>query len=216
MLTVFILLGGQSRRMGQPKQLVSLGSEPAWLRMVQLVRSLRHVDSRIVLVGKQAPDHLPADVTFLPDILDAQNPLIGIATALAWTQSDWNLILAVDYPLLIPAVIEALEAARASNDDVCIPSEGDTWHPLVGFYHRRVAKVVEQAAQNPSGRVRDFLQGLRVRVVSLDTLLPEKSFHEALLNMNCPEDLRKVQRLVSQDDQQRPCSKYNDIRLHNM
>ena len=83
-LNGFILAGGQSTRMGRDKALLDWHGTPLLTYMVNL---LRDATDQVQVVGR---DHLP-------DHLPGRGPLSGIATALAASSTETNLILAVDY-----------------------------------------------------------------------------------------------------------------------
>src|SRR5712691_2702186 len=83
----FVLAGGKSTRMRRDKALLDWHGRPLLLHMVDLLRS---ATDDVQVVGRDR----------LPDRLPGRGPLSGIATALAITSSDANLMLAVDLPLL--------------------------------------------------------------------------------------------------------------------
>src|SRR5438309_8049390 len=99
-VSAFILCGGTSSRMGQPKGLLTFGRQPLILRIAGLVEPLV---STVTIVG--SPEcygdlglHVTEDANFgIPDEKGkTAGPLSGIASALISTRTDWNLILACD------------------------------------------------------------------------------------------------------------------------
>src|SRR5215207_2671871 len=85
----FILAGGQSRRMGTDKATLKWGETSLLDHMLQLLST---VADRVSVVGRGN----------FPDAIAGKGPLGGILTALQTTDSDFNLFLAVDLPLLTP------------------------------------------------------------------------------------------------------------------
>ena len=83
----FILAGGKSTRMRRDKALLDWHGRPLLVHMIDLLQA---ATDDVQVVGRDR----------LPDRLPGRGPLSGIATALALTSSDANLILAVALPLL--------------------------------------------------------------------------------------------------------------------
>src|SRR2546423_5091298 len=90
--------------MGDPKPLLEIGGQPLIVRAARLLEPLV---CDVTLVGSPDPYALlgwrviedqPFSSSGRGD--KALGPLAGIATALAATQMDWNLILACDLPYL--------------------------------------------------------------------------------------------------------------------
>ena len=92
----YILCGGQSRRMGEDKALVSLHGKP----MIQYVIDVAEkIAKTVCLIGNNA-DYQDFGLPVIPDLLLDQGPMGGIYTALKYAQSDRILILSCDIPLI--------------------------------------------------------------------------------------------------------------------
>jgi molybdopterin-guanine dinucleotide biosynthesis protein A len=109
-----ILVGGRSRRMGEPKtSLVLPNGEPMGERMVRLV-SL--VCGETLLVG--GADGLTPALAELPRIDDRRpglGPVQGIAALLASERADVYLVTGCDQPLLLPSLLASLLAASGTG-----------------------------------------------------------------------------------------------------
>lgn len=93
----FILAGGESRRMGRDKAALEWGNGFLLDHMVQLLST---VAGRVRVVGREE----------LPDRIPGKGPLGGILTALEATDTEENLIVAVDLPLLTEAFLREFHA----------------------------------------------------------------------------------------------------------
>ena len=115
----------------------------------------------------------------LPTLVEeqpGQGPLGAIVAALKSSKTDWNFLLALDYPLLDLAVVQTLE--RAKGGLACLPVCGSQKHPLCGFYHRQASHILPE-----QGSVLRALQSVRVEWVEF---APDQRF----LNVNRLEDLQ--------------------------
>jgi molybdopterin-guanine dinucleotide biosynthesis protein A len=97
----YVLAGGKSSRMGRDKAFMELGGKPL---IAHAVGKLQRICGDVHVLGgnPDLADYAPV----LHDLHPACGPLSGIATALAHSQHDWNLILPVDVPFLPAAYLD--------------------------------------------------------------------------------------------------------------
>ena len=177
----WVLAGGRSTRMGRDKALLDLGSGPLAARAAGLVAQACGNATVVGDPARYANLGFPA----IPDNQPGLGPLSGIEAALAATDSDWNLIVACDMPLLNPAIFEALFAALADGGDCALPRHPDgRVEPLCAVYHRRCHYAVQTALASGIRRVTDGLKSLAVRYVQTESGDP-------FTNLNTPGDLRQ-------------------------
>jgi molybdopterin-guanine dinucleotide biosynthesis protein A len=124
-----------------------------------------------------------AELTAIPDRYPGEGPLGGILTALHYTSTDWNLIVACDMPQVSAAFLgELLARAILSPADVMLPCGPDGLpQPLCAVYHRRALAALED----------HFARGVRKVTAALATLAVERlAVAELSLfqNVNTPED----------------------------
>lgn len=158
--------------MGGGKAVVDFRGRPLWSYGYDLLSSFCH---KVVLVGECPEIALPKLVEAEP----GQGPLGGMVAALRASQTDWNFVLAVDYPLLDRAFVTELGEPRAG--DARLPVCQGQRHPLSGYYHRRAGVLLPTG-----GSVLRALEAVAVEWV-------EFSSTERFLNVNRPEDLRETE-----------------------
>ena len=105
-----VLVGGESRRMGEPKWALDYAGEPQAHRTVRLLGA---VCERVILSVRPGPRDpgLPAGPV-VEDAPGVRGPSAGILAALAAHPEAAFLVAAVDLPLLDAATLAALVAAR--------------------------------------------------------------------------------------------------------
>ena len=106
-LTIAILAGGESRRMGTDKASLEIGGMTLLERAARLALA---VNSSVIVVGRVCPNDWPLpEVLFLSDTEAGLGPVGGLATALQHAQTS-VLALACDLPLLTPEAVQWLIA----------------------------------------------------------------------------------------------------------
>jgi molybdopterin-guanine dinucleotide biosynthesis protein A len=127
--------------MGTDKALLSVGQQTLLERALHTAAAV----ARTVLIVGPHDRYAPyGDV--VEDIFPDCGPLGGIHAALCMTQTDLNLMLSVDTPLMSSDfLVWLLEQARASHELILVPEALGGLQPLAAVYHRPLRAVAEQA-----------------------------------------------------------------------
>ena len=136
-LTVFILAGGKSTRMGADKAFVTLDGRTLLARALELARSLTP-DVRIV----GDPAKFAAFAPVVEDIFRECGPLGGIHAALRASQTELNLILAVDVPFVSAALLQYLIARARNSGNATVTVARAGWRLAAAL--RRLSPRVRQ------------------------------------------------------------------------
>lgn len=191
-----VLAGGRSTRMGRPKATLEWHGSTLVRRAVGIVG--RVVDGPLVVVGARGQDlpRLPAAVELAQDAREARGPLQAIAAGLAaiGTRADGAFVCGVDAPLLHPALIGAVIAALAADEqiDVALPVAHGFAHPLAAAYRTTVARHVQVLLEQDLLGTKPLFERCRVRRLDEAALLADPAVAEhdprldSLLNLNEP------------------------------
>lgn len=169
-------------------------------RMLELAQS---VIPEVRIVGDRAKFGTFAPV--VEDIFPGCGPLGGIHAALQSSQTDLNLILAVDMPFVLPSFLEFLiERARKSDATVTIARIGEGWQPLCAVYRRVFADSAEKALQARRYKIDALFEKTRIDAVEESKLHTAGFSIELFRNLNTPGDLKRPGRgtigSISRDD----------------
>ncbi|HET7841671.1 MAG TPA: molybdenum cofactor guanylyltransferase [Terriglobia bacterium] len=192
----FVLAGGESRRMGRPKEQLVLGHETMLDRQVRVLGS---VTRSVAVVG---PSERWSGVGFrvISDQRAGLGPIGGIVTGLACTRTEYNLFVGCDMPFLTARFLEYLCAqATLSKADATIPeSQGGRLHPTCAVYRRRALQAAGASIELGDFSVRSFFPRVKCRVLHWPEIA-RAGFGPAIFeNMNTPEDYhRAVLRLTA-------------------
>jgi molybdopterin-guanine dinucleotide biosynthesis protein A len=187
-ITVQIMLGGLSTRMGKDKALVTLGGKTLLERAVErwgnygggVQLSVGAVERAVM-----APEGIPA----VADIYPERGPLGGLQAGLQACKTPILLLVAVDCPFLDPSLADRLVDAIGEADACVFTSEGRP-QPLFGLYRVSCLKPAEDMLLRGDNRMRCLLD-------QVSTLyLPEEDPHP-FRNLNTPEELAAAELLIT-------------------
>lgn len=186
--TAVILAGGDSRRMGQPKEGVRLPDGRTMIETV--IESLESVASRIVVVGKCAGfEHLGEHgIQRIDDNAPGRGPLGGIEAVLASGLDDRYLFAACDQPLLTPYLLRFL--CRDNFESAFLRTEmGEKLDPFPGIVPATWHAPIREALTAGNLRVREVLRELEPNWVTISSKLKPLT-----KGFNTPEELAKLGR----------------------
>lgn len=182
-----VLCGGQSRRMGRPKELLPFGPTTMLGRVLETVaRAMSTVD---VVAGPQTllPE-LPPNVGVIRDPVEGLGPLQGLAAGLSSLEGrfDAAFVASCDAPLLHPDVVDLI-IRNLGDAPAAVVRWEDGWHPLLGAYRTDLAG--EAQARVTAGRLRmiDFVEEIGARPVDADLFTEVDPELASLQNVNTPE-----------------------------
>jgi len=150
-ISIAILAGGQSTRMGQDKAALEVHGQAMLSSVASLARSTGAV---VCIVGRARADGWPSPlaVDFVPDALGSMGPLAGLMSALQWNQRARLLLLPCDLPLLEASALDwiAGEASTCLAPHGLAATRGAMLEPMFSVYFAPVQEHARQYAA--SGR----------------------------------------------------------------
>ncbi len=189
--TGIILAGGRSRRMGRDKAMLELGGE----RLVdRAVRIASQVFPQVVVVrGAPGLEPIPGlAVPQIPDLRPDNGALGGLHAGLHAAPTPAVVALPCDLPLMDPEFLTVL-ADQLGDADALVPRDARGWQPVVAAYHRRCLPAIEACLDVQERRVFAFYPRCDVRPLELEDQALAIEQPEIFLNVNRPQDLRRVQ-----------------------
>jgi len=193
-VTAFILAGGKSTRMGRDKAFVMLDGRSLLDRQLDLARS---VCADVRIVGDPAKFSQFAPV--VEDAFRGCGPLGGIHAALRSSETDLNLLVAVDIPFVSAQFLEFLLAkSRASESMVIVARTSDGWQPLCAVYRRGFAELAEKALRASRFRIDALFDPARTLVIGQDELRQQGFLPDLFRNLNTPEELSDARSVTGQ------------------
>src|ERR1700688_4249125 len=185
-LTAFILAGGKSTRMGADKAFVILDGQTLLARALELAHS---VTRDVHIVGD--PPNFSSFAPFLEDVFPDCGPLGGIHAALRASPTDLNLILAVDTPLVSPALLRYL-ITRSKNSPaaaVTLVRTNEGSQPLCAVYRRAFADAAEEALHAGRYKIDPLFTSAQTQVIEENELRNAGFSLGMFRNLNTQEEV---------------------------
>lgn len=185
-VTVAILAGGRSRRMGRPKAWLDVQGRPL---LTRVLASVRELSQDILLIANQPELYTAFDLPCLPDLIPDSGPLGGLYTALKAARQPWTLVVACDMPWLNPALLAALiELALSSAEEAVVPRWDERPEPLHAVYHRRCLPALTAKIKAGDLKIAGLLNELSVRYVEPAEIRRYDADGRSFTNLNTPDD----------------------------
>lgn len=179
-MTLVLLAGGASRRMGSPKALLPLGGRT--LAEWQVARLAPPFAETLVAAGPTSPLPPSLEPLRVIDSWPGAGPLAGIEAGLRAARGEWVFCVACDLPL-VPLELARRLARAAQGHEAAVPRPaGGRAHPTCAVYARRAAPRLRQALERGERR-------LTAVVADLDVVWVEDLDERLLTNLNTPADL---------------------------
>ena len=195
----FILVGGQSSRMGSDKSKLVLGRRTT---VEHIQAALRTVAPSIRVVGARDQGKL-SGLENIRDTHELWGALGGIHAALTACRAEWAAIVACDLPLISADLIARLwqlaSGTEGENFDAIVPIQPDERpQPLCGFYRRESCSAAAgQLIAEGEHKPRTLLRQVRTRWVTFKELSDLPGADNFFLNVNTPEDYQRAKEILA-------------------
>jgi len=165
-MTVLILAGGKSTRMGQDKGLMEFNGKPMVAHVIDVAKKIS--DQIILVANKEAYNQFGLPVVH--DEVFEKGPLGGIFSGLKKSDTDYNLVLSCDIPFIHQGVLEFLIESSTGND-VTVASQAGKIHPLIGIYRKTCLPVIKNHLQADKLKLMLLFEEVKTRFVEMDDFL---------------------------------------------
>jgi len=198
-VSVAILAGGRSRRMGRDKAFLPVGGRPVIERVIERIAPLS--DDLILITNEPVPYRYLGQ-RLVGDVAPGKGSLGGIYTALHAAHYDHCLVVACDMPFLNPDLLRYL-IGLVPGYDVVIPRIAEFPETLHAVYGKRCLEPIKRRLLADQLKIVGFFDEVRVRTVERDDVARFDPAFRSFLNMNTPANWEQVQRLVRGLSEQR-------------
>ena len=196
-ISIAIMAGGQSRRMGRNKAFVPLKGKLLIEHVLTRVQALE--PAQILIVANDRDAYTRFGIPVYRDVLPGKGALGGIYSALHYSTQSWVLVVACDMPFLNTALLEHLceiGLQSASSCDAVVPIYHERPQGMHAVYSRACLEPIRKNLDAGQLRIISFYDQVRVRYVRPDELSQFDPEGLSFRNINTPEDLTAAQQLV--------------------
>ena len=171
----FVLAGGKSLRLGRDKALLDWHGRTLLEHMVDLLAS---ATDHVRVVGRDP----------VPDLVPGRGPLSGILTALETSETDSNIVVAVDLPLLTKQFLKYLKSRAVINSRQIVACKIGSDFPLCMAFRRNLLPELWDRMRRGDLSVHTAVENCDAEVISELELKKEGFDLSIFKNINTQRD----------------------------
>ncbi|WP_334072233.1 MULTISPECIES: molybdenum cofactor guanylyltransferase [Paenibacillus] len=194
-ITAVILAGGQSRRMGRNKALLSVGGVPV---IEKLVKELSYVTDTVLIAGGPRETYSYLEAEIVSDTFPGAGPLAGLHAGLKAAGTTWTVFVACDMPFASREAVRWLAdrtlLAEKEGKEAVIPVIEGREQPLLAAYRRSVLPGLEETLREGRLKLTRWTEGLKADYTDGAAMASAAGIPAERIpfNMNRPEDYRQA------------------------
>lgn len=188
-MQVSILCGGKSSRMQSEKGLVLYQNKPF---IEYIIEAVLPISDNIQLITNTG-DYDYLAFRKIKDIVVDKGPLGGIYSALVHSETEMNLILSCDIPLISTEILRDLIEKYTSNFDVSIFEDTNRIHPLIGVYSKKILPVLKEAIDGNDLKMMRFISNVKCQFIPIT-----EAKRHLFKNINSVAELNELNTNLSQ------------------
>ena len=199
MLTVAILAGGNSRRMGQDKAIMPFRGEALLRRVLETLTCLAEEE---IVIGPGSQEYLSLDARIAPDLYPGRGSLGGLYTALFTASQVAVAIVACDMPFVSSELLAyQRDILFSENFDIVLPSSERGLEPLHAIYRRDTClPIVREALAAGEQRLISWFQHVKVRILTPEEIKPFNPRGVVFVNVNTPDEFRQAEKFAEENN----------------
>jgi molybdopterin-guanine dinucleotide biosynthesis protein A len=186
-ITGIVLAGGRSLRMGTDKSILGFNGKP----LVQYsIDALKPLCNKVII----SSDNFIYGFTgceVWPDELPDQAAIIGIYSCLKRSETEINIILSCDMPLMSTQMLEYL-LINSQNHMITVPLNVDSLiEPMCGIYMKSSVKTLKEFIDKGNFSLNECIMATSHRQMKVDSF-PNHFPPDIFSNINTPEDFGRI------------------------
>ena len=191
-LSIAILAGGRSSRMGTDKAFVRVLGRPL---IEEILGQTAGLGMESLIITNRPTEYAYLGVPLFGDVLPDKGPLGGLYSALHSATRPHVLCIACDMPFVVRPLLDYLISLIPEGEAIVPRLDGEA-EPFRAIYSRACLAPIRAALDAGRMRMISFFPDVRMRFVEaaeIDRFDPQ---HLSFFNVNTPEDLEQARRLA--------------------
>ncbi len=195
MLTLAIQAGGESRRMGSDKALLSFLGRPLIARTLS---RLAWIADEILVTANQPENYHFLGLTPIPDLLPGLGALGGLYTALSAASHPYVAVVACDMPFASPELfLYELSQMRDLGTDVVIPRTAEGTEPFHAIYRAEACLPhVRDAIEAGKRRADAWFEKVNIHFLPDEEMRLYDPDQLAFVNINTLDELKQAEEIA--------------------
>ena len=182
-ITGIILAGGKSSRIGSDKGFLLLNNKPF---IQHIIEAMQPLVSSIIIVSNN-PDYDIFKLKRTNDLIANAGPLAGVYTGLHYSNTENNLVLSCDIPLINTEILKKMTEQIEENVDVIQLESKDKSMPLIAMYKKHCESKIFELLEQGERRLRFAVNQFKVKTIVLN-----KEQEKFTTNINTLRNLNEI------------------------
>ena len=163
-ISVGILAGGESSRMGQDKALIRIGNE----RIIDRISGEFEDSFEVIVSAAKTGMYEELGLPVVYDEHKGIGPIEGIRQVLNAANEEYVFICAADMPNIKKELAEYLADYISSDYECYVIADEDHIQPLCAIYSKAVLPVIEELIESGRYRLREIFSRVRTKYITLE------------------------------------------------
>ena len=168
-ITGIILAGGKSSRMGTDKGFIMLNGKPF---IEHIIEAMKPLVNHIIIVSNNL-DYDVFNLKRVGDIIEDAGPLAGLYSGLYHSETENNLVLSCDVPLINSVVLNKLIDSFDDNKEVVQLQSQGKMLPLIAMYKKHCMHQCLELLQKGERRLITAVEQMNTKTIELDSELEQ-------------------------------------------
>ncbi len=187
-LTVAIMAGGKSSRMGTDKSFVLFDGRP----MIEVViAAVAGLGDETLLITNKPDEYAHLNLPMVGDVYPDHGSLGGIFTAVHAATQPHTVVVACDMPWLNRSLLEYM-ITRRETADVIVPRWEKYPEPLHAIYSKACLAPIKEKLKAQQLKITGFFGQVAVRFVERAEIEQFDKDGRSFANINSPQDLKSA------------------------
>ncbi len=187
-ITISILAGGKSSRMGRDKAFVPFNGRP----LIQtIIDTLSGLGDELMIISNTPADYAQFGLPLFSDRYMDHGSLGGLHTAVYHAAHPHALIVACDMPYLNRDLLRHLISLR-HEADIVVPRWTRFPEPLHAVYSKSCLPAIEKKLSAEQLKIIRFYEEMNVRYVDREEIERVGGNGRSFANINTPQELQRM------------------------
>lgn len=194
LLSLAIIAGGKSRRMGRDKAFLKLGGQTLIERVIAAGADLDQ--SETILISNKPDEYRHLGLKTHSDVLPGKGSLGGIYTALARAAHPAVLVLACDMPFVKTELLRFMIEQLDETTDIVVPRVDGYPQGMHAIYRKTCLAPIREQLEADRLKIIGFYDKMRVRYLDEMDYAPYDAGGLSFTNLNTPAELARARELI--------------------
>jgi len=186
-ITGIVLAGGKSSRMGSDKGLIKIDNKTF---VENVIAAMEPLVNEIIIVSNN-PEYDQFGFYRVEDEIKDSGPLAGLYSGLKYSNSEFNLVLSCDIPIIKTEILEKLIEVDYKNYEVTQIESHNKTMPLIAIYQKQCMHKCLELLQQDERRLRVAVNQLKTKTIVIDS-----EYDPFVKNVNNKEDLKTINHAI--------------------